>query len=46
MTIVLYGLATFTVIFGGGILRLLFGRVLPRSIAAPRPRRLYKQRQD
>ena len=31
MTIVLYGLATFAVIFGGGILGLLFGRVLPEE---------------
>jgi hypothetical protein len=29
VTIILYGLATFAVIFGGGILGLLFGRVLP-----------------
>jgi hypothetical protein len=29
MTIVLYGLATFAVIFGGGMLGLLLGRVLP-----------------
>ena len=31
MTIALYGLATFAVIFGGGILGLLFGRVLPEE---------------
>jgi hypothetical protein len=31
MTIVLYGLATFGVIFGGGILGLLFGRVFPEE---------------
>jgi hypothetical protein len=31
MTIALYGLATFAIIFGGGILGLLFGRVLPEE---------------
>jgi hypothetical protein len=31
MTIVLYGLATFAVLFGGGILGLLLGRVLPEE---------------
>ena len=31
MTIVLYGLATLAVIFGRGILDLLFGRVLPKE---------------
>jgi hypothetical protein len=31
MTIVLYGLATFVVVFGGGILGLLIGRILPEA---------------
>lgn len=31
MTIVLYGLATFVVVFGGGILGLLLGRILPEE---------------
>jgi hypothetical protein len=38
MMIVLYGLATFVVVFGGGILGLLLGRILPeeyRSDATP-----------
>jgi hypothetical protein len=40
MTIVLYGLATFAVIFGGGILGLLFGRVLPEEYRSDATQRI------
>ena len=40
MTIVLYGLATFAVIFGGGILGLLFGRVLPEEFRSDATQRI------
>jgi hypothetical protein len=40
MTIVLYGLATFTVIFGGGILGLLLGRVLPEEYRSDATQRI------
>ncbi len=31
MTIVLYAMATFAIVFGGGMLGLLLGRVLPKE---------------
>src|SRR5580704_6129848 len=40
MTIVLYGLVTFAVIFGGGILGLLFGRVLPEEYRSDATQRI------
>jgi hypothetical protein len=44
MTIVLYGLATFAVVFGGGMLGLLLGGVLPEEYRSDATQ--YKQRQE
>jgi hypothetical protein len=40
MRIVLYGLATFAVIFGGGLLGLLFGKLLPEEYRSDATQRI------